>query len=79
MSKEMSEGAREFRAARDLLLQHREDQEAAHREFTWPRPERFNWALDHFDHVAATRPDRTALWLVEEDGTEVHHTYRQLS
>lgn len=79
MSHEMTEGAREFRAARDLLLEHREDQETAHREFTWPRPERFNWALDHFDHVAATRPDRTALWLVEEDGTEAHHTYRQLS
>ncbi|MGW5877667.1 AMP-binding protein [Nocardiopsis terrae] len=79
MSKEMSEGAREFRAARDLLLQHREDQETACREFEWPRPERFNWALDHFDLVAATRPDRTALWLVEEDGTEVHHTYRQMS
>ena len=79
MSHEMSEGAREFRAARDLLLQHREDQERAHREFTWPRPEQFNWALDHFDLVAATRPDRTALWLVEEDGTEAHHTYRQLS
>ncbi|MFE1167163.1 AMP-binding protein [Nocardiopsis sp. NPDC058789] len=79
MSHEMSEGAREFRAARDLLLQHREDQETAHREFTWPRPERFNWALDHFDHVAATRPDRTALWLVEADGTETHHTYRQMS
>ncbi|MEU3019664.1 AMP-binding protein [Nocardiopsis sp. NPDC007018] len=79
MTHEMSEGAREFRAARDLLLQHRDDQETAHREFTWPRPERFNWALDHFDHVAATRPDRTALWLVEADGSEVHHTYRELS
>ncbi|MBR8741143.1 AMP-binding protein [Nocardiopsis sp. MG754419] len=79
MAKGMSEGAREFRAARDLLLQHRNDQEAARREFTWPRPAHFNWALDHFDHVAATRPDRTALWLVEDDGTEVHHTYRRLS
>lgn len=82
MSKEMSEGAREFRAARDQLLQHqedREDQETVRREFAWPRPEHFNWALDHFDHVATTRPDRTALWLVEEDGTENRHTYRQLS
>ncbi|MET9713428.1 AMP-binding protein [Nocardiopsis alba] len=79
MSKEMSEGAREFRDARDLLLRHREDQETAHREFSWPRPEHFNWALDHFDEVARTRPDRTALWMVHEDGTEVHHTYRQMS
>ncbi|GAB3720277.1 AMP-binding protein [Nocardiopsis oceani] len=79
MSKELSEGAREFRAARDLLLKHREDQETAGREFEWPRPERFNWALDHFDLVAASRPDRTAVWLVESDGTEAHHTYRELS
>ncbi|WP_026117808.1 AMP-binding protein [Nocardiopsis alkaliphila] len=79
MAKGMSEGAREFRAARDLLLRHREDQESAHREFTWPRTEHFNWALDHFDQVAATRPDRTALWLVEKDGTQTRHTYRELS
>ena len=75
----MSEGAREFRAARDLLLRYRQDQETAHREFTWPRPEHFNWALDHFDQVAASRPDRTALWIVDKDGTETRHTYQRLS
>ncbi|GAA2230106.1 AMP-binding protein [Streptomyces amakusaensis] len=55
-----------FRAARDTLLRHRTDPAAAHREFRWPRPARFNWALDWFDAVAAdpARRDRTALRLV---------------
>ncbi|GAA0978827.1 AMP-binding protein [Nocardiopsis tropica] len=80
MSREMAaEGAAEFRAARDLLLAHRTDQEAAHREFTWPRPDAFNWALDYFDEVAERRPDRTALWIVEDDGSEAKYTYRHLS
>ncbi|WP_017570081.1 AMP-binding protein [Nocardiopsis halotolerans] len=80
MSKQTAaEGAAEFRAARDLLLRHREDQETAHREFTWPRPEQFNWALDYFDEVAQRRPDRTALWIVEDDGSQAKHTYRRMS
>ncbi|WP_159943012.1 MULTISPECIES: AMP-binding protein [unclassified Nocardiopsis] len=80
MSREKAEaGAAEFRAARDLLLTHREDQERARREFTWPRPEQFNWALDYFDEVAERRPDRTALRIVEEDGSEARYTYRQMS
>ncbi|MBB6120744.1 AMP-binding protein [Nocardiopsis algeriensis] len=74
-----AEGAAEFRAARDLLLELREDQEAARREFTWPRPAAFNWALDHFDEVARRRPDRTALWIVEENGSEARYSYRHLS
>ncbi|MCY9782387.1 AMP-binding protein [Nocardiopsis sp. EMB25] len=80
MSKERAaEGAAEFRAARDLLLRHREDQPRAHREFSWPRPDRFNWALDYFDALAETIPDRTALWIVEEDGSEAKYTYQHLS
>ena len=71
-------GAVEFRAARDLLLEHRLDQPTAHRLFTWPRPESFNWAFDHFDVVAETRPDRTALWIVGEQG-ENKYTYQHLS
>jgi acetyl-CoA synthetase len=80
MSKEKAAaGAAEFRAARDLLLEHHDDQEKAHREFAWPRSEHFNWALDHFDAVARTRPDRTALWIVSEDGSDTKYTYRHLS
>ncbi|MFF8955686.1 AMP-binding protein [Streptomyces sp. NPDC014894] len=55
-----------FRTARDTLLRHRTDPAAAHRDFRWPRPAAFNWALDWFDTVAAdpARRDRTALRLV---------------
>lgn len=42
-----------FLAARDLLLRHRADLDAARREFRWPVLERFNWTLDHFDRLAA--------------------------
>jgi len=50
-----------FRAARDLLLRHREDYPAARREFTWPVLGDFNWALDWFDPIAAEHPGRLAL------------------
>ena len=42
-----------FRAARDLLLEHRTDLAAATAAFAWPRLDRFNWALDYFDPMAA--------------------------
>ena len=41
-----------FRAARDFLLETRLDYDRATREFTWPRLEHFNWALDWFDVIA---------------------------
>ncbi|MFG2223291.1 AMP-binding protein [Streptomyces sp. NPDC048644] len=65
---------REFRAARDLLLRHREDYDAARAQFRWPRPVHFNWALDWFDDIARDN-DRTALHLVEEDGSETRVTF----
>ena len=46
-------GAEAFLAARDLLLRHRTDADAARREFRWPALDRFNWALDYFDKMAA--------------------------
>ncbi|UUU29914.1 AMP-binding protein [Streptomyces sp. CA-210063] len=68
----------EFRAARDFLLAHREDYATAYKGFTWPRPEYFNWALDWFD-VIAQGNDRTALHIVEEDGTETRLTFAEMS
>ena len=38
-----------FREARDLLLELHDDYHGARAAFVWPRPERFNWALDWFD------------------------------
>src|SRR5215472_9709720 len=57
-----------FRAARDLLLHHREDYAAAVREFSWPELTEFNWALDWFDVIAAEHPGQEALRVVAEDG-----------
>src|SRR5215475_15544877 len=57
-----------FRAARDLLLRHRDDYAAATREFSWPELTEFNWALDWFDVVAAEHPGQEALRVVAEDG-----------
>jgi acetyl-CoA synthetase len=59
----------EFRAARDTLLRHADDYDAARAQFDWPRPEHFNWALDWFDRIAEGN-ERTALHIVEEDGGE---------
>ncbi len=42
-----------FLAARDLLLAHRTDIDAARAAFRWPALARFNFALDHFDRMAA--------------------------
>jgi len=67
-----------FRASRDFLLQHRRDYQAAVRGFVWPAQERFNWALDYFDAVAAGN-SRPALHLVEEDGTETLRSFAELS
>jgi acetyl-CoA synthetase len=73
-----SEATGEFRVARDFLLDHREDYTAAREGFRWPRPEHFNWALDWFDTVAEGN-DRTALWIVEEDGTELRISFREMA
>jgi acetyl-CoA synthetase len=73
-------GITEFLAARDLLLNTRGDYATAYRQFRWPRPERFNWALDYFDGVlGAERGSQDALRLIEDDGSEARYTFEQLS
>ncbi|MGH3758203.1 AMP-binding protein [Actinophytocola sp.] len=70
----------ELRAARDYLLTVRTDYDAARAGFRWPRPERFNFAVDWFDAVlAAERPDQPGLVLVEEDRTTAAYTFGELS
>ncbi|HET9836731.1 MAG TPA: AMP-binding protein [Candidatus Angelobacter sp.] len=69
-----------FRAARDFLLQHRDDYATAYSGFEWPKLERFNWALDWFDQIAAgERGGQTALWVVYEDGRQDKLTFAELS
>jgi acetyl-CoA synthetase len=67
-----------FRAARDLLLRHRDDYDAARREFAWPELDEFNWALDWFDVIAAEHPDRIALRILSEDD-DAQLTYGELA
>ena len=63
-----------FLAARDFLQRHRTDYETALRDYRAPALDRFNWALDFFD-VQARGNDATALWVVEEDGSQQKISY----
>ena len=75
-----SQATQAFRNARDFLLQHREDYPTAYANFQWPKLNRFNWALDWFDAIAAgERRDQTALWVAYEDGRETKLTFAELS
>ncbi|MFD7433112.1 AMP-binding protein [Streptomyces sp. NPDC059861] len=74
----MTTATEQFREARDFLLRHREDYDTACAGFRWPRPEHFNWALDWFD-VVADGNDRTALHIVEEDGTELKLSFAAMA
>ncbi|MDY0960813.1 AMP-binding protein [Massilia sp. CFBP9026] len=58
-----------FVQARDFLQRHRLDYDTAYRDFQRPELDRFNWALDFFDHQARDN-HAPALWVVEEDGSE---------
>ncbi|MGD0685077.1 MAG: AMP-binding protein, partial [Streptosporangiaceae bacterium] len=75
---ESSKGTEAFRAARDLLLRHREDYESARNEFSWPRLDEFNWALDWFDVLAAEHPGAAALRVVTETG-DTRLSYAELT
>ena len=66
-----SDATQAFRAARDFLLAHRDDYATAYAGFQWPKLDRFNWALDWFDQIAAgDRRTQTALWVAYEDGRQ---------
>ena len=72
-----------FQDARAFLLKHRTDYDTAVRDFRWPDPAPFNWALDWFDAELATAPDsrdRPALWIVDAaSGNETKLTFAELS
>nr|WP_296776314.1 AMP-binding protein [Rhodococcus sp. (in: high G+C Gram-positive bacteria)] len=64
-----------FKQARDLLLDAYGDYDKAIADFQWPTfGETFNWAVDWFDGFARGN-DATALWIVEEDGSEAKHSF----
>jgi acetyl-CoA synthetase len=77
----MNRSVENFYAAREFLGTHREDYDTAYRDFRWPQIDEFNWAIDHFDAVAAD-PERgaaRALWIVEQDGSEAYWTFAELA
>jgi len=67
-----------YRAARDLLIARREDYRAARDQFRWPVLDRFNWALDWFDVIAAEHPERPALRVLTAD-SDTTLTYEDLT
>jgi len=67
-----------YRAARDFLLAHRTDLDAAHAGFRWPQMAHFNWALDHFDDLARDN-HATALWIMADDGSEQKVTFAEMA
>jgi acetyl-CoA synthetase len=68
-----------YAEARDLLLALGDSHDEALARFTWPDVgQRFNWAIDWFDAVAA-RTDRAALIIVEADGRQRDVSYPQMS
>src|SRR5215204_1369063 len=71
--------AETFRSARDFLLAHREDYQAAYAGFRWPDSPEFNWAFDWFDTLAAEQPEAPALWIVGADGSETRVTYAEMA
>jgi acetyl-CoA synthetase len=71
-------GREAYRAARELLVRHRDDYEAAVARFCWPDiGERFNWALDWFDPIAAGNP-RPALRVICDDGSDESYSYAEI-
>jgi acetyl-CoA synthetase len=71
----MTTTSESYRAARDFLLENRENYDKAVAEFRWPDiTGTWNWATDWFDGYARGN-DRTALWIVEEDGSEEKFTF----
>lgn len=70
--------ATEFLKARDFLQANNTDYSKVCAEFTWPRLEQFNWALDYFD-VFAKGNSILALWVVDESGAENKLTYAEMS
>lgn len=66
-----------YRRSRDIVLAAGVGETQA--QFRWPDVgERFNWAIDWFDVIAAEN-DKPALVILDEDGTRTERTYAQLA
>ncbi len=68
-----------YRTARDRLVAAIGDYDKAVQSFEWPQLSGvFNWATHWFDVIAAGN-DRTALWIVEEDGSQQQISYAEMA
>jgi acetyl-CoA synthetase len=74
-----TEATTSVRKARDFLLEHRLDYDAAVSGFQWPKLAEFNFALEWFDVVAAEHPDRAAVTIVSADLQAKSYSYAELS
>jgi acetyl-CoA synthetase len=75
----MTSNTETYRQARDLLQDLSRDYAKAVAEFEWPDfGSSFNWAVDWFDAIARG-VDRTALWIVEEDGSEARYSFDEMA
>lgn len=68
-----------YRSARDQLVAAIADYDKAVETFAWPQISgTFNWAIDWFDVIARDN-ERTALWIVEEDGSEQRISFAEMA
>jgi acetyl-CoA synthetase len=76
---DLSTGHAAFRAARDVLVRHRDNCETAVSSFQWPDVgDQFNWALDWFDIIAAEN-SQPALRIIGEDGTDLSYSFAEMA
>ncbi|ALX65928.1 AMP-binding protein [Microbacterium sp. XT11] len=75
----MSRSTTSIREMRDFLFANATDYDAARAGFRWPDPAEFNFALEWFDVIAAEKPDRPAVQIVEADLSLRAWTYGELS
>ena len=71
--------AETFKAARDFMLDHRDDYATAYRDFRWPEVTRFNWALDWFDAELARGASANQPALIITGGDAATLTFAELS
>ena len=68
----------QFLNARNLLIKQRTNYDAAYAEFSWPKLDTFNWAIDYFDAIAQNNT-APALHIVEDSGHQSLLSYEELS
>jgi acetyl-CoA synthetase len=68
----------QFLNARNLLIKQRTNYDAAYAEFSWPKLDTFNWAIDYFDAIAQNNA-APALHIVEDSGHQSLLSYEELS